>query len=256
MRTDSAVPLQIRQAFAACRQHFVAAAAFSALVNILYLAPTIYMMQVYDRVVPTGGVLTLFWITVIVALAIACLSALDMVRSRLMLRASLRLNRQLAAPILDRLALTGGDKTRIATLTSIAISIAMLIILELLATFSGDGAAILRRAWMARASQAASAQRQTPVPAAPSPTKPAKAVANRAYYLGRLEREFPALAVRVHTGELSVYRASMEVGLRKPPARNWAQPDTYRPKPVPSASKQTARRASPGKTLQLAASPK
>ncbi|RYD43611.1 MAG: ATP-binding cassette domain-containing protein [Sphingomonadales bacterium] len=103
MRTDFAVPSQIRQAFAACRQHFVAAAAFSALVNILYLAPTIYMMQVYDRVVPTGGVLTLFWITVIVALAIACLSALDMVRSRLMLRASLRLNRQLAAPILDRL---------------------------------------------------------------------------------------------------------------------------------------------------------
>lgn len=103
MRTDTAVPPQIRQAFAACRQHFVAAAAFSALVNILYLAPTIYMMQVYDRVVPTGGVLTLFWITVIVAVAIACLSALDMVRSRLMLRASLRLNRQLAAPILDRL---------------------------------------------------------------------------------------------------------------------------------------------------------
>jgi PrtD family type I secretion system ABC transporter len=103
MRIDSAVPPQIRHAFAACRQHFVAAAVFSALVNILYLAPTIYMMQVYDRVVPTGGVLTLFWITVIVALAIGCLSALDMVRSRLMLRASLRLNRQLAAPILDRL---------------------------------------------------------------------------------------------------------------------------------------------------------
>ncbi len=103
MRTDPAIPEPIKQAFAACRQHFVAAAAFSALVNILYLAPTIYMMQVYDRVVPTGGELTLFWITVIAGIAIACLSALDMVRSRLMLRASLRLNRQLASPILDRL---------------------------------------------------------------------------------------------------------------------------------------------------------
>ena len=103
MRNDPAVPVQIKAAFAACRRHFVAAALFSALVNILYLAPTIYMMQVYDRVVPTGGQLTLFWITVIVGIAIACLSALDMVRSRLMLRASLRLNRQLAAPILDRL---------------------------------------------------------------------------------------------------------------------------------------------------------
>lgn len=93
----------LKEAVRACRTHFALAAVFSALVNILYLAPTIYMMQVYDRVVPTGGVLTLFWITVIVAIAIACLSALDMVRNRLMLRASLRLNRQLAAPILDRL---------------------------------------------------------------------------------------------------------------------------------------------------------
>lgn len=103
MQQDPTVPAPIKAAFAACRQHFIAAAAFSALVNILYLAPTIYMMQVYDRVVPTGGVLTLFWITVVAGIAIACLSALDVVRSRLMLRASLRLNRQLAAPILDRL---------------------------------------------------------------------------------------------------------------------------------------------------------
>lgn len=103
MSHDSTLPAPIKAAFAACRQHMVAAAAFSALVNILYLAPTIYMMQVYDRVVPTGGVLTLFWLTVVVGIAVACLSALDMVRNRLMLRASLRLNRQLATPILDRL---------------------------------------------------------------------------------------------------------------------------------------------------------
>lgn len=103
MPNKAPLPAPVRQALAACRQHFVSVGLFSALVNILYLAPTIYMMQVYDRVVPTGGVLTLFWITVIVALAIGCLSALDMVRNRLMLRASMRLNRQLASPILDRL---------------------------------------------------------------------------------------------------------------------------------------------------------
>lgn len=103
MSIEPPFPAPLRQAFAACRQHLMLVAMFSALVNVLYLAPTIYMMQVYDRVVPTGGVLTLFWITVIVALAIGCLSALDVVRNRLMLRASLRLNRQLASPILDRL---------------------------------------------------------------------------------------------------------------------------------------------------------
>jgi hypothetical protein len=153
-------------------------------------------------------------------------------------------------------ALTGGDRPRIATLTSIAISIAMLIILELIATFSGDAAAVLRRAWRARSVHATPPQSEKSAPADAVPTKPAKAVANRAYYLGRLEREFPALAARTRTGELSVYRASIEAGLRKPPARNWTQPDAYRPKPLPSALKQTANRAAPGKTLQLAASPK
>jgi hypothetical protein len=127
-------------------------------------------------------------------------------------------------------ALTGGDKTRIATLTSIAISMAMLIILELLATFSGDAASVLRRAWSARSIHATPPQSEKSAPASALLAKPAKAVANRAYYLGRLEREFPALAARTRTGELSVYRASIEAGLRKAPARNWAQPDAYRPK--------------------------
>lgn len=97
------VPKPLEGAIAACRAHFVLAASLSAGINILYLAPTIYMMQVYDRVVPTGGVLTLFWITVIVGVAIATLTALDAVRSRIMVRASLRLNRFLSADILDRL---------------------------------------------------------------------------------------------------------------------------------------------------------
>jgi hypothetical protein len=172
-------------------------------------------------------------------------------------KSAARTNPEKALGATDTLAaLTGGDRTRIATLTSIAISIAMLIILELLATFSGDAAAVLRRAWRARSVHAAPTQSEKSAPAEAVPAKPAKAVANRAYYLGRLEREFPALAARTRTGELSVYRASIEAGLRKAPARNWTQPDAYRPKPLPSALKQTANRAAPGKTLQLAARPK
>jgi len=97
------VPPALSEAVRACRTHFILAASFSALINILYLAPTIYMMQVYDRVVPTNGVLTLIFITVVVGVAIATLSALDAVRVRLMTRASLRLDRLLSGEILDRL---------------------------------------------------------------------------------------------------------------------------------------------------------
>ncbi len=96
-------PSPIAHAFAACRGHFLIAGAFSALINVLYLAPTIYMMQVYDRVVPTGGVATLFWITLVLAVAIGTLTALEAVRSRVLMRVSLRLNRHLSGEILERL---------------------------------------------------------------------------------------------------------------------------------------------------------
>ena len=46
------------EALAACRAHLVHAALFSALLNLLYLAPSLYMLQVYDRVVPTRSVAT------------------------------------------------------------------------------------------------------------------------------------------------------------------------------------------------------
>jgi len=99
----SLLPGPVSNALEACRPHLAAAAFFSALINILYLAPTIYMMQVYDRVVPTGGVITLVWITAVLALAIGTLTALEATRSRILMRVSLRLNRLLSGEILDRL---------------------------------------------------------------------------------------------------------------------------------------------------------
>lgn len=96
-------PIAMRAAYSACRPQLVAAAGFSALINLLYLAPTIYMMQVYDRVVPTGGVVTLVWLTVVLGLALATLSALDNVRARLMGLTSLKLNDELSGKILAQL---------------------------------------------------------------------------------------------------------------------------------------------------------
>jgi ATP-binding cassette subfamily C protein len=91
----------LNAAFRSCKSHFVWAASFSALLNLLYLAPTLYMLQVYDRVVPSRGGLTLLFLTFVLAFALATLSALDAVRSRLFVRASMRLDRQLAGAILD-----------------------------------------------------------------------------------------------------------------------------------------------------------
>lgn len=92
----------LAEALKACRTHFVWAAVFSALVNLLYLTPTLYMMQVYDRVVPTGGLTTLVLVTVVAVFALAALASLDWLRGRLMLRAGLRLDRMLSGKVLAR----------------------------------------------------------------------------------------------------------------------------------------------------------
>ncbi|TFW14354.1 type I secretion system permease/ATPase [Brevundimonas intermedia] len=92
----------LADAVRACRWHFAMAAAFSAMVNLLYLTPTIYMMQIYDRVVPTGGLMTLIMITIVVVFALGCLALLDGLRTRLMVRAGLRLDRVLASTVLTR----------------------------------------------------------------------------------------------------------------------------------------------------------
>src|SRR3954470_836524 len=100
------VPRMVADALAQCRAHFVAAAIFSLLINLLYLAPTIYMLQVYDRVVPTGGKTTLLFITAALALALLTLSTLDMIRNRLLVRASQRLDALIAPRILAQMMAT------------------------------------------------------------------------------------------------------------------------------------------------------
>ena len=97
-------------ALRACRRHFFAVAAFSALLNLLFLVPMLYMLQVYDRVIPTRGHLTLFFLTLVLLFGLVTLALLDFVRSRLLVRASIRLDRQLAGVLLDT-SLARRDRT-------------------------------------------------------------------------------------------------------------------------------------------------
>lgn len=82
-----------------CRIHFAAAALFSAGVNILYLAPTIYMMQVSDRVILSGSLSTLIWLSVCLIIALLMLSILDHVRAQVLIRTGTRID-SILAPVL------------------------------------------------------------------------------------------------------------------------------------------------------------
>lgn len=97
----------IRRALQACRRHVVSIATFSAFINLLFLAPTLYMLQVYDRVVPTQSDTTLLFLTVVVMFALGVMSFLDYLRSRLLLRAGIRLDQELSPLIMGAALKTG-----------------------------------------------------------------------------------------------------------------------------------------------------
>lgn len=93
----------LAKAFGQCKPHFVNAALFSCFINLLQLAPTLYMLQVYSRVVTTGGTMTLVYLTLILVFALGTMSFLDSLRTRLLMRSGLRVDKILAGEVLDHL---------------------------------------------------------------------------------------------------------------------------------------------------------
>jgi PrtD family type I secretion system ABC transporter len=100
MTTSSAAADPVRRAVMACRAHYVTAAVLSGLANLLCLTPTIFMLQVYDRVVPTAGLGSLALLSLIALAAYATLGTLEWLRTRLLLKAGMRIDRLLAGPVL------------------------------------------------------------------------------------------------------------------------------------------------------------
>jgi PrtD family type I secretion system ABC transporter len=91
--------------------YFGTAAAFSLAINLLYLAGPLYMLQVYDRVVPSSSTTTLVMLTLGLLLSYFALAGLDAARARVLTRAGLRLDDRIAPRILSEIidhAASGG----------------------------------------------------------------------------------------------------------------------------------------------------
>ncbi len=65
---------------------------FSAIINLLMLVPSLYMLQVYDRVLPSRNEITLLMLTLMMLGAYIFMSALEFVRSFLLIRLGARLD--------------------------------------------------------------------------------------------------------------------------------------------------------------------
>ncbi len=91
----AALRSELRAALARCRGAFVGVAVFSALINILALTSALYMLQVYDRVIPSHSTATLIGFTILMLILYAGYGVLDTVRMRVMSRIGLRIDRSL-----------------------------------------------------------------------------------------------------------------------------------------------------------------
>ena len=94
-------------------------------INLLVLASPIYMMQVFDRVLPTGHVETLLYLTLIVFFALAVYGALETLRSRSLARVAFALEGAIRAPAL-RAWLQSSRDTGLAKRSPLVVLIAVL----------------------------------------------------------------------------------------------------------------------------------
>jgi len=83
---------------------FIAAGVFSFFMNMLLLTPSLYMLQVYDRVLGSRSEETLLFITLLLVSALFVMGALEIVRSRLLVKANNAIDAALAPYLLRKMA--------------------------------------------------------------------------------------------------------------------------------------------------------
>ena len=83
----------------------VSVGVFSGVLNVLALTGAIYMLQVYDRVIPSRSIPTLIGLTVILVLMFAANGVLDVLRTRILSRIAIRLDESLRETLFNAVQL-------------------------------------------------------------------------------------------------------------------------------------------------------
>ena len=87
----------------ACFLYFFFAGIFSLFINTLYLTFPLYMLSVYNKVLTSYSMPTLYATTALALTALAVLGGLDLVRSRLLVRAGILLDQRLSRCVLKEM---------------------------------------------------------------------------------------------------------------------------------------------------------
>lgn len=89
------------KALAPLRAYVMAAGFFSLFINVLMIAPAIYMLQVYDRAVGSQSISTLTMLTLILVGLLIAMGGLDWVRGQIMSRASVHLDELMSERVFE-----------------------------------------------------------------------------------------------------------------------------------------------------------
>ena len=105
---------ELSKALRACRGAFVGIGVMSAMINVLYLTGSFFMLEVYDRVVPSRSLPTLVGLVVLAAGLYLALGILDAIRGRILARIGAALDETLSGRVYDtlvRLPLRAGSRS-------------------------------------------------------------------------------------------------------------------------------------------------
>jgi len=100
-RASGSAKSELRSALAACSGAFLGIGAFSGLINVLMLTGSLFMLEVYDRVLPSRSVPTLVALSVLAAMLFAFQGLLDITRGRLLVRIGNQLHARVGARAFD-----------------------------------------------------------------------------------------------------------------------------------------------------------
>jgi ATP-binding cassette, subfamily C, bacterial exporter for protease/lipase len=98
---DDSGPSELRSTLGAFRREFVVVGLCSFAANLLMLTPTIYMLQMYDRVLVSQSELTLLAISLIALMLFGVMALSEWVRSRVLVAAGLRFDHQLSTRVFN-----------------------------------------------------------------------------------------------------------------------------------------------------------
>jgi ATP-binding cassette, subfamily C, type I secretion system permease/ATPase len=76
-------PSKLGDALRACRGAFIGVGLMSFMINLLYLTGSIFMLEIYDRVLPSRSVPTLVGLMILAAGLYAAQGVLDLIRGRI-----------------------------------------------------------------------------------------------------------------------------------------------------------------------------